>query len=154
MLINFVAGWALYHLYFIRPEPSTVLIGEESNKEMCFPSECLHSDCNLHHRYSNMLKPVLRNLALVLALFYYPKQKTKTGYVYVPPSFSQLYIRNLEWCSKPSSDEDLESQCAERLYTDVPRFSKLFSTRLGYDGSSFDCVSELYPFLWSALVSI
>jgi len=88
---------------------STVQIGEESNKEMCFPT-----------------------------LLYYPKQELTT-FAYVPTtSYSQLYITDLEWCSQSSSEKDFESKCAEQLYIDVPGFSQFFASSLGYDGPSFD----------------
>lgn len=89
------------------PENSTVQIGEESNKEMCFPT-----------------------------LLYYPKQEMST-FAYVPLAYSKLYVNDMEWCSQPSLDEDFESKCAEKLYTDVPGFSQYFD-RIGYEGPSFD----------------
>lgn len=93
---------------------STVQVGEESNKEMCFPS-----------------------------IVYYPKQAVQNFAYAVPETYSKLYINNLEWCSQPSVNEDLfESQCAEQLYTNVPGFSSFFSKVLGYDGPDFDYVSS------------
>jgi len=88
---------------------STVQIGEESNKEMCFPT-----------------------------IFYYPKQEVDTYAYYPPAKYSKLYVNELEWCRQPSMDEDFESQCAEKLYNDVPGFSSFFSTVAGYDGPSFN----------------
>ena len=78
---------------------STVQIGEESNKEMCFPT-----------------------------LLYYPKQAVE-DYAYAPPeNFSKLYIKDSTWCSQPAINEDeFESQCVEQLYTDVPGYSAFLS---------------------------
>jgi len=91
------------------PEGEEVQIGEESNKEMCYPT-----------------------------FSYYPKQKL-TGFMYYPPEvISPWYIRDLEWCSSPSDDESLGSLCAEKLWMDVTDFYNQTFMYFEYDGESFD----------------
>ena len=88
---------------------SSVAIGEESNKEMCLPS-----------------------------FLYYPKQDIQL-YAYLPPAtYAKNFITDLDWCTQPSSNDDFESQCAEKLYTDASGFSAVLTSILTeHNGPSF-----------------
>lgn len=88
---------------------SQVEIGEESNREMCFPT-----------------------------FIYYPKQDLNTFTYYDRELISGTYINDTKWCSLPSMDDTFASMCEEKMYTDFPGFYSMLFEFWSYDGPSFD----------------
>mmetsp|Transcript_36888 Transcript_36888/g.82994 ORF Transcript_36888/g.82994 Transcript_36888/m.82994 type:complete len:725 (-) Transcript_36888:117-2291(-) len=85
---------------------SVIEIGEESNKEMCFPT-----------------------------ILYYPKQDSAGVFAYSTPErlVKRRFIEDYTWCSMSSGDESFGSMCEEKLYSDVTSFYKTMLQGRGFN---------------------
>ena len=84
---------------------SVIEIGEESNREMCFPK-----------------------------ILYYPKQDAAGVFAYTSPErfVRRRFIEDYTWCSMSPGDASFGSMCEEKLYSDVTSFYKTLLQERGF----------------------